>query len=330
MNDSGRNQAVIGAFVVGAVALVVVGVMVFSGGRLFRQTERFVMYFDGSVKGLNVGAPVTFRGVKIGSVVDIALRVNPENMEFHIPVVIEVEKNRIERTAETPVRGPEAIKRLIDKGLRAKLDLQSIITGQLLINLEMLPDEPKHLSGVRHRYPEIPTVPTTYERLAKKLENLPIEEIINDASASMKALKALLNTPALPEMISRLNQVSANLQELSANLNHRADPLADSFEQIAHQADQALIRVNTAAESIGQAADKIAQTIAGARPAIDSAGQALANVAGMTDPMARERQELRTMLNELSEAARSIRILSSYLEQHPETLIRGKGGSARR
>ena len=115
MSDSGKNQAVIGAFVVGAVVLAVVGVIVFGSGKMFQKVNHYVMYFEGSVKGLNIGAPVTFRGVKIGSVVEISLHVNPENLKFHIPVVIEINKGKIEKTAEVTASDEAALKRLIDR-----------------------------------------------------------------------------------------------------------------------------------------------------------------------------------------------------------------------
>jgi len=310
MNESGRNQAVIGAFVVGAVALVVAAVVIFGGSKMFRETERYVMFFDGSVKGLSIGAPVTFRGVKIGSVVDITLRADPETLAFSIPVVVDIDKDSVERTSEIKLHGAEIIDRLVEKGLRAKLDLQSIITGQLLINLELMPDEPVKLSGVAHHYHEIPTVPTTFERIARKFEDLPIEKMVDEASAALKAIEAVVNDPALPEMVHRLNETSANLQELTAKLNRRADPMAGSFQNIADQADESLERLNATFERIGRAVDAFAHLAEGAQPAVDSAGQVLSNMAGMTDPAARERDELRTMIKELTEAARAMRILS--------------------
>ena len=348
MSDSGRNQAVIGAFVVGAVVLAVVGVIVFGSGKIFQEADKFVMYFEGSVKGLNVGAPVTFRGVKIGSVTGISLRANPENLEVRIPVVIEIERDRIERTVDMPKVGPEGLQRMIDMGLRGILDLQSIVTGQLLVNLEFLPDEPARLSGINHRYMEIPTIQTTFKRLAKKLENLPIEEIINKFSASLTALEVFLQNPALVEMVNHLNQASANAEKLTADLNFQAPQLLDSFQRIADHADQLILNVNaqveplagqadhalsgvdSAAARIGHAADAVAQLSTGTQPAINNAGQAFANVADRTDANSKERAEMRNMLKELSEAARSIRGWSSYLERHPEALITGKGGSQRR
>ena len=348
MSDSGRNQAVIGAFVVGAVVLAVVGVIVFGGGKLFKKTDHFVMFFEGSVKGLTIGAPVTFRGVKVGSVVGITLRANPMTLDVRIPVVIEIEKNRIERTVDMPESGPDSVKRLIEKGLRAKLDIQSMVTGQLLVNLEFLPEEPARLSGIKHRYMEIPTIPSTFERFAKKLERLPIEEMVNNASLSLQALEKLLNNPALPEMIDRLDRTSANLEDWTANLDQRTTPLVDSVQRLADHAgrlildidsrvqplagdaDQVLNSIKAAAERIGHAADEFADLADDAQPAVDQAGQAFANVADLTSANSKERNELRNVLKELSEAARSIRVLSSYLERHPEALITGKGGSKRK
>ncbi len=324
------NLAVIGAFVVGAVVLAVAGVVMLGSGKMFRQTFRYMMFFEGSVKGLSVGAPVTFRGVKVGNVVDITLRADPDTLAFTIPVTIEVSKDNIERTSEISMPASEVIDRLIDKGLRAKLDMQSIITGQLLIDLELLPDTPVKLSGGQHRYPEIPTVPTAFARLARKLEDLPFDKMVEDASAALKAIQSLVSDPALPEMVRRLNQVSANLEQMTADLNRRAGPLAGSLHDLTDQADETFEHLNATIERIGQGANALAQLADGARPAVDRAGQVLTNMAEMTDPAARTRHELGTLIRELSEAARAIRTLSNYLERHPEALIRGKSGVQRR
>lgn len=325
MGNSVKNHAVIGAFVVGAITLVVAAVVVFGGGKLFRDTNRFVVFFEGSVKGLNVGAPVTFRGVKIGHVMDISLSANPKTLEFCIPVVIEIDRGRIERTSEIEHRTPEdVVQQLIDEGLRAKLDIQSIITGQLLINMELLPDEPKHLLGVHHQYMELPTVPNAFERISRQFENLPFEEIVDKALASLRAFETLMSHPALPEMIQRLNEVSRNLVTLTESLNQRAEPLADSFQEMAGQGDTAMKRITSVAERIGHAADAMAHLVEDVRPAVTGTEKVMANVAKMTDPAAVERHELNAMLRELSEAARAVRVLAEYLERHPEALIRGK------
>ena len=348
MSDSGKNQAVIGAFVVGAVVLAVVGVIVFGTGKVFQEVNRYVMYFEGSVKGLNIGAPVTFRGVKIGSVVEITLRVNPENLKFYIPVVIEINKGKIEKTAEVTASNEAALRRLLDRGLRARLDMQSMVTGQLLINLEMLSAEPKRLSGIAQKYKEIPTIPSSFERFAKSIESLPIQEVMDKTSASLTALEAFLENPALTESVNHINRAAANAEQLTAALDQKITPLVDSFQRVADHAAQLILNVNAqveplagdanrtlhsvdnAADRVSHAANAFADLSTGAQPTIDNVGQAFANVADLTDANSKERAELRSVLKELSEAVRSIRVWSSYLERHPEALIQGKGGSKRR
>ena len=87
------NATLIGAFVVGAIALAVTIVLVLAGGQLFTEQQQYVMYFKGSVKGLAVGAPVNFRGVKIGTVTNIQLIVDTEELAFHIPVTVEIKND---------------------------------------------------------------------------------------------------------------------------------------------------------------------------------------------------------------------------------------------
>src|SRR4030042_3764548 len=132
------NKTMIGAFVVGATALVVAGVLVFGSAKFLKERHPFVMYFDGSVQGLDVGASVVFRGVKVGTVTDIELRTDPVNLTIQIPVFIEIEMDRLKRTGTLPLkRTPaEGMKLLVERGLRAQLELQSLVTGKLLVNLD--------------------------------------------------------------------------------------------------------------------------------------------------------------------------------------------------
>jgi len=348
MSDSLKNQAVIGAFVVGAVLLAVVGVIIFGSGKWFQEVNRYVMFFEGSVKGLSIGAPVTFKGVRIGSVVEITLRADPVDMKFRIPVVIEVEEGKVEKTSEILESDREAVNRLIDSGLRARLDMQSLVTGQLLVNLERLPDEPKRLSGFDHKYQEIPTIPSSFERITQTIKDLPIREMMNKASASLTAMEAFLKNPALIDGVHHFEKTMENAELLTRDLNQRVNPLMETFQQIADHTDRLVLNVNdeitplvgdarqsfrsmdVAADRIRHAADTVADLSATAQPAVANLDQALANVADLTDANSKERQEMRNMLKELAEAARSIRVWSSYLERHPEAIIYGKGQSKRR
>jgi paraquat-inducible protein B len=163
---SKANPAVIGGFVIGAIALVVLGLLAFGSTNWFVKRNKYVAYFPGSVKGLQVGAPVDFRGVSIGRVTDIRVLFNPEEVSARIPVVMEFDPTQIEVVGREPIiAGPEGAKRLIDAGFRAQLQSQSLLTGLLFVNLDFLPKSPVRLVGGEQLYPEIPTVPSEFEQL---------------------------------------------------------------------------------------------------------------------------------------------------------------------
>jgi paraquat-inducible protein B len=160
------SKALIGGFVVGAIGLVIAGVLIFGSAKFLQETFKFVMYFEGSVKNLNVGSPVVFRGVKIGTVTDILLRYDPEDMSIKIPVIIEIEPDRVEVIGGIP-REPDpelTISELVERGLRAMLQMQSFVTGQLMVELDFHPDKPIKLVGGDTGYPEIPTIPSPPQR----------------------------------------------------------------------------------------------------------------------------------------------------------------------
>src|SRR5215831_9717542 len=128
------KPALIGAFVLGAIVLAVVGLIIFGGGKFFTQRQVFVAYFDESVNGLTIGAPVTFNGVKIGSVTDIKVVVDRDEVKGWTPVFFEVEADRFEDRAGHRIKfepGAPILKHLIDRGMRAQLETQSFVTGQL-------------------------------------------------------------------------------------------------------------------------------------------------------------------------------------------------------
>ncbi|MEE8506260.1 MAG: MlaD family protein, partial [Kiloniellales bacterium] len=179
----------IGAFVVGAAVLVVVGLVVFASGQFFAKTRTFVLFFESSVGGLNVGAPVNFRGVRVGSVKDIVLRYNLGDDSLLIPVYVEFEPGRIEGV---DLERPKSAKQLIERGLRAQLGMQSFVTGQLSVEFDFHPGSPVRLAGAEIEYPELPTLPSdmaklkaTITRVAEKVSALPLEEIIGEVTRTV-------------------------------------------------------------------------------------------------------------------------------------------------
>jgi paraquat-inducible protein B len=328
------SKTLIGAFVLGAVALMFTGVMIFGSGKFFTERKKFVMYFKGSVKGLNVGAPVMFRGVKIGSVSEIQLIFNPDDFSVNIPVIVEIEPERFMATGaigkeKNVIKAKKYpyIQPLIEKGLKAQLQMQSILTGQLLINLDFYPAKPARVSGYKSKYPEIPTIKSSIEEITATIEELPLQELLNRAISSLGGIEQLVRNPELFESIRSIKIALKDIQELIQNVNSQVAPLVKSIESTSEtarsafkQAEQTLAMKEGVS---GQLVSKIQGTLQRADNTLQQAEQTLSGIQSTIEDR-RILYELNQTLKEVSAAARSIRFLTDYLEQHPEALLRGK------
>lgn len=270
------NKTLIGAFVIGAVALLVMAVLVFGSGKFLKKSFHAVVFFEGSIKGLNEGAPVIFKGVKIGSVKDIRVFYDAAYDSLRIPVIIELEPEKIERTDVAERRPEKNVKLLIEKGLKAQLQMQSIVTGQLVIALDFFPDKSARYVGFIKKYPEIPTVPTAFEELTKTIQNLPIKEIVK-----------------------KLNLTLNSVRKLIQHIDKKIDPLVSNVSKTSEMAQG---------------------TLEGMQAVLKQTEKTLTTFSGDS----RMVYEMNAMISELSAAARSMRSLSEYLEQHPDSIIKGK------
>ncbi len=349
MANPARNT-LIGGFVVGALALLVVGVMVFGSGKFFQKTYPFVMYFDGSVTGLSVGSPVVFKGVKVGSVTNISLMAKPESMTLTIPVHMELQPERvqIDAPAGAYVRDPNAkIKQLVERGLRAQLETQSFVTGQLQIALNFFPDKPARYVG-KGDIPEIPTVPTKFEELAKTLEKLPLEQLVNELFRAVEGISGVVRDPEIKEMITALKNTAQNVEAMVKHTDERLGPVLSTAEQtvteygkLARDLDARLSSLASRGEAAVDEYAKLARDLNGqlnplarsievtletARQALKNADKTLNNAQDLTAKDSPLLREIMTSLDELKRAVRAIRVFAEYLERHPEALIQGKGG----
>lgn len=158
------NPKLVGGFVMGALALLVTAILVFGSGQVFKEYVQAVIFFQGSVGGLRPGATVDFRGVQIGMVKDISIEYDPKRDQFLIPVVINVDPRRVTQVGDPGKRAPYTLQSLIERGLRAELRLQSLVTGQMAVQLNFYPGTEARLIGSNLPYPEIPAVPSTFEQ----------------------------------------------------------------------------------------------------------------------------------------------------------------------
>src|SRR4029434_2161921 len=161
------NPTMIGAFVVGAIVLVVAGVLLFGGGKFFTEKQPYVLFFDSSVEGLNVGAPVTFRGVQIGQITQISAIANPQTFDLIIRVKIEIVRGVVKVGAEgqrfQDLR--QRVEGLIQRGARASLRMQSFVTGLLYVAIDFYPGTPIKLLGLDPAYTELPTIPSDMDQM---------------------------------------------------------------------------------------------------------------------------------------------------------------------
>ncbi len=324
------NKTVIGIFVVGAIALVVIAVVVLGSGKFFKRTLKAVCYFEGSVGGLNIGAPVVFRGVRIGSVTDVILRVSADKLIFVIPVYIEIEPDKLTVIGPRPKKPGEHLKTFIERGLSASLESQSFVTGQMQVGLDLRPDKPGKFAEFKYdqKTPEIPTVPTPLQELAKKIEKLPIDEIFEKLSSTLGKIDNLVGSPEIPEAIRSVNLALGDVRKLVQNVDNRVGPLASSIEgtvndygKLARNADS---KIDTLSLGLGDTIKEIQKAISGIEKTL---GEAQSTLAQAKQTLAEDSIlyfEIAQTLEELQKGARSIRLLADDLKRRPESVIWGK------
>ncbi|MFZ5765647.1 MAG: MlaD family protein [Thermodesulfobacteriota bacterium] len=320
------NKAVIGLFVLGAICLAVVGVVLFGSGKFFAPTSKYVMYFDGSIKGLSVGAPVVFRGVRIGSVSDIILQGNMRDMTFTVPVIVEIDLDRFRINNGKPAAA-DYHQALIGRGMRAQLQAQSLVTGQLMINLDFYPGRPARLLPDSTGLPQVPTIPSTAAELAQKFEELPLQQMAQRANAVLGGLEKLVNSAEVQNGPRELNQAAADARRLIARIDREVGLLGDEARGAIGAATAAITRLDRllAFEEgpPAELAGNLNLTLAEVRTSLDHFNQTL-DAIRETATDERSQYQLRQALRELSETSRALNALIDALDRNPESLLRGK------
>ena len=349
------NKTMIGLFVAGAIALIVVAIGVLGSGKLFKESTPYVMVFEGSVKGLNVGAPVVFRGVKIGTVSSIRLRGDNATKTFTVLVFTEFDPSQIEMVNVDRAMAKEItemdryanMRELISRGLRAQLEMQSIVTGQLQIGLDFYPDKPAVYKGIVTAVQEIPTIPTPLQELTKKLENIPIDEIFNKINLAVDGIAKVVQSPDLKESIANLNTALKDVQTLVRNVDAQIKPLSAGLSETIRDAQKLVRNADSQVASLGSNLNeaigdgrKLIRNVDGsvetvrvglvdmintAMAAIKEAEQVLAELQTSARSDSALMYNATQSLRGVEKAAQSLRMLMDYLERHPEALLSGKG-----
>jgi len=327
------DPTLIGAFVVGAVLLMVLAVLLFSSGDLFVPKPRLVMYFEGSVHGLQSGAPVSFRGVRIGTVKEVKLAVDIQDYQIYIPVYIEIDPRRLNGT-----RGEDYytlhnhidLERLIKSGLRARLQLQSLLTGQLYVDLDFMPDKPAKFIALDDDVNEIPTVANTTQKLTEMLEENDLNRIVGDFGSVISSFNQLLNMPELKKIVYRVDHLLRLTESLTARLDMQSTPLLNNLNAVMVRTQTALAAVEKAAlrsDTVLVSGDSTLQEMSQAFVQMQQALQQTRDLLGENSQL---RYELTTALKEIAGAARAIRSMADTLDREPEALLSGKSNTGDR
>lgn len=331
------------AFRIGVFALLglaaLVAALVVAGGRGFGVTEPAVMRFASSVWGLQVGAPVVLRGVRVGEVTAIELGAAPaagqvsNGLDTRVPVAVSLDAQALRPLLGPQSHGGAVLPALLERGLVARLSTQSLLTGLLYVDLDF--DVAR--AGAKGS-PEIPTAPTRLQALQAQLEGLDLARIGRELAEVSQGLRQLLAEPEARQALRRTAEAARAVQAASTRLQAQLGPLARTLEGSIEQAGRSAAalepvarEVSTAARAVAQAASQAGTLAASGAPVLERAQHAadeLARAAASLSALSAEDSSLRRRtdeaLVEAARAARALRELAELLEKQPEAILRGR------
>jgi phospholipid/cholesterol/gamma-HCH transport system substrate-binding protein len=241
------NPKAVGGFVIGAVLLAVIAVIVFGSGRIFQERSQIVAFFSGSLQGLRAGAPVQFRGVDIGTVTDIYVQLNPDTLDFLIPVILEVDLDHVRGLEEARTKGENRADELIKMGLRAQLNPQSLVTGQQTVQLVLRPDTPVNLVETDLPYQQIPTIPSQMAQMEQS-----IGSVLQDISAVLNQLKDIFgeNKDNVEHIMSNITDAATDVKATMVELRGAAADISQITQEIVQRKEAIVALVDNTNETI--------------------------------------------------------------------------------
>lgn len=304
MSDKPQNVAT-GAFIMGAL-LIAIAALLYLLGSGFRNAEPFIMVFDGAARGLNAGAPIALRGVKIGQVTDVDVVLDAQTAEVFVVVTGEIDDSTIRYRGDP---SKVSTRDLIDRGLRAQLNTQSLVTGLLYIEIDFRPDSELILADIDSPYEQFPTIPTNLERLAKRLEDFDLDALNERLKTIGESIESVVSSDEFRELPSNMNETLQSLRSLSEQLQGQVASSGPRLDNVLEQTSTTIANANA----------ELAE-------AINAFQQSLKNLNDLTSTDSATLFELNSALQEISRASRSLRQLTTTLENQPEALLKGKGG----
>lgn len=318
------NPTVIGTFILGAIVIAVVGAALFGSGVFHAKAFQAMVNFEKGVSGLQVGSPVTFRGVVIGSVSAVHLVFDTEDKNARIPVFLTIDPEKITITGKG--KSLNDIKQAIKLGLRARLQMQSFVTGQLGVELDLLPDVPPRFFGTDDSdAQEIPAAPSEIDELKGKLERLPLDQLVNSLLKTVQDVDAVVAAPEVKEMLVSFAGAANGLQQVTQN---DVGPTVQALQQTLGDAQGAIKSIrDLAVHADGQMADsniKLQQALTALDQAIRQSQKTMGAIDTLVQPNTPSRTNIDLSLRDLAQTMQSLRALMQELERNPNALITGR------
>jgi paraquat-inducible protein B len=329
------NPTVIGAFVLGAIALLVVALATFGSGKLLSRHPRAVAFFEGNISGLSAGSAVNLRGVQVGTVSNIQIRLDLKNMRPVIPVYIELDPSRFHfesQISAEELAEQQPLKDAIAHGLHARLATQSLVTGQLVVELDLDPDEPRQLTGADPTTVEIPTSVSDLDKLKNALTQLPLDKLATSGLQLLQDADKLVTSEDVPRLLRSLVSTSDGLDRLISDARRDLPSIVSDLRDTMKTgrdtldgAQSAVAELRTAFKTANQLlATDVREAVRVATGALQKSDAVLSNMNGMISVNSSERYDIDQALRNLTATTRSLRIFAEDLERRPNSVIVGK------
>ncbi|RDX35196.1 MCE family protein [Kangiella sp. HD9-110m-PIT-SAG06] len=322
MSNKSQSTA-IGGFVLGAIVLLVGAILFFAKARFNEPVNHFVMFFDSSLAGLDEGSPVVFKGVKVGSVKKIEVVSDHESLDIYTPVYVNIYPDSFKglngHTVDEDMK--DITNRIVEKGLKGTLETQSLVTGKMRIALEFRPDVPIKRRRIIKGVTEFPTAPSALSVFADEVSKLPLADIAENMNELLENANTFITSTDLDSSLQKFNETISRYREVAETFNTEIKPVADEFKQTMDEYEKLAKQLNGKVPALVESLESSFNGL----EAVLTDTQKLVNSMEHSYGQDSELQyQLNQTLEELSKAAHSIRVLTDYIERHPEALIYGK------
>jgi paraquat-inducible protein B len=320
------SATLIGVFVLGAIALIIAGVLFFGSGKFAEERIPLVSFFHGSVAGLRVGAPVTFRGVRVGEVKSVGIRFNPDTGASIIQVNMELIPGTVTVYGAPPTaRDEDMVPALVQRGLAAQLVVESFLTKLLYVDLDFRPGAQALRSGEATTVPEVPTVPSDLEAITKKLEQVDIAAFLAAFERTLASVDGILNSPEVRQTIKELPRVAADLRHTLNTIDREVISVSGTgrgaIASTAADLQRTLASVRRLAENLDR---ETASTLTAARGTLKSATATFDGTSVLVDPHGRTVIQVQRAVDDLAAAAARLRNFAERVDRDPGVLVRGR------